>query len=87
LGDIQLQACCKTNGRENKDVNKVPLVFLLQGFYGTRLLHSAQAQALASAGFAVITVDHTFESIAVEFPDGSVVAALNSTLQEPNTPE
>ncbi|KAJ4295204.1 hypothetical protein N0V90_007214 [Kalmusia sp. IMI 367209] len=86
LGRIQMQVCCKTNGKENTDVSKVPLVFVLQGFTGTRFLHGALAQALASNGFAVVTLDHTFESAAVEFPDGTIAHSHNNTSWDPTIP-
>ncbi|KAF2447527.1 hypothetical protein P171DRAFT_470780 [Karstenula rhodostoma CBS 690.94] len=79
LGAIALQVCCKTTGAGNSNASEVPLVVLMHGLGGTRLLHNALAQELASAGFAVVTMDHTFESIAVEFPDGSVIPGINDT--------
>ncbi|KAK7177857.1 PAF acetylhydrolase [Paraphaeosphaeria sporulosa] len=84
LGKIELQVCCKTNGEENRVASSVPLVFLLHGFGGTRLIHSALAEEIASAGFAVITMDHTFESLAVEFSDGTVVPGLNDPSWDPS---
>jgi pimeloyl-ACP methyl ester carboxylesterase len=86
IGKIKLQVCCKATCQESNDIGEIPLVFLLHGFGGTRLLHSALAQALASTGFAVITMDHTFESVVVEFPDGSVVPSLNDSSWDPTIP-
>ncbi|OAF98591.1 PAF acetylhydrolase family protein, partial [Paraphaeosphaeria sporulosa] len=86
LDKVALQVCCKTTGDENKNASNIPLVFLLHGFGGTRLIHSALAEELASAGFAVVTMDHTFESLAVEFPDGSVVTGLNDPSWDPTIP-
>lgn len=86
LEKIQLQVCCKTTRQESNDVGTVPLVFLLNGFSNSRLVHSALAQQLASAGFAVITMDHTFESAVVEFPDGSLVPYLNDSSWNPAIP-
>lgn len=86
LEKIAMQVCCKMTGDENKNASNIPLVFLLHGFGGTRLLHSALAEELASAGFAVVTMDHTFESLAVEFPDGSIVKGLNDPSWVPTIP-
>lgn len=86
LDKVTLQVCCKTAGDVNKNASSVPLVFLLHGFGGTRLIHSALAEELASAGFAVITMDHTFESLAIEFSDGSVVSGLNDPSWDPTIP-
>jgi dienelactone hydrolase len=86
LGKIEMQVCCKATCQDSDDIGEVPLVFLLHGFGGTRLLHSALARALASTGFAVITMDHTFESVVVEFPDGSVIPSLNDPSWDPTIP-
>lgn len=37
------------------------------------------AQALASKGYIVISVDHPFDADIVEFPEGSTVLAANIT--------
>ncbi|KAH7377893.1 hypothetical protein BKA66DRAFT_533359 [Pyrenochaeta sp. MPI-SDFR-AT-0127] len=79
LGKIKLQVCCTATCQESKDIGDVPLVFLLHIFGGTRLLHSALVQVLASSGFADITVAHTFKSFVVEFPYGSVIPSLNDS--------
>ncbi|KAM0548043.1 hypothetical protein ACHAPJ_010101 [Fusarium lateritium] len=50
-----------------------PVVIFSPGFSSSRLLSSAQAQSLASHGNVVITIDHPYEAIVVEFPDGEVV--------------
>lgn len=86
LEKIKLQVCCQTTYQESSSIDSIPLVFLLHGFGGSRLLHNALAQEIASAGFAVITVDHTFESAVVEFPDGSVIPSLNDSSWDPTIP-
>lgn len=50
-----------------------PVVLFSHGLGTTRLGSSAQAQAVASQGFVVITIDHPYDAVATEFPDGSLV--------------
>ncbi|KAF2867276.1 PAF acetylhydrolase family protein [Massariosphaeria phaeospora] len=86
LGKIRMQGCCKATCQESNGNGEIPLVFLLHGFGGTRLLHNALAQELASMGFAIITMDHTFESVLVEFPDGTVIRPLNDSSLDTTIP-
>jgi predicted dienelactone hydrolase len=39
----------------------------------SRSLGTAQMEQLASEGYVVVAIDHTYEAVAVEFPDGRVV--------------
>jgi dienelactone hydrolase len=73
---IRLQVCCSTPRKPAVDVAKFPLVLFSPGLQGSRLLYSALAQSLASEGYAVVTMDHTFETGLVEFPDGSAIRGL-----------
>jgi hypothetical protein len=62
-----------------------PVAVFSPGYGGTRLVYGALARSVASLGYIVITVDHTYEAAVVEFPDGSVAyaqpsAASNQTL-------
>jgi predicted dienelactone hydrolase len=54
----------------------VPLVVLSPGFSLPRSTLTALAEDLASRGYVVAGIDHTYESIAVEFPDGRVAPCL-----------
>lgn len=58
---------------ENESTDGFPLVILSPGFTGSRLFYAVQARALASMGYAVVTLDHPYDSLIVEFPDGSIV--------------
>jgi dienelactone hydrolase len=83
---IHLQMCCSTPAAAAKDVTNFPLVLFSPGLQGIRLQYSALAQQLASAGYAVATMDHTFESQIVEFPDGTFVQTLNDSYFDPRVP-
>ncbi|KAJ3544018.1 hypothetical protein NM208_g3268 [Fusarium decemcellulare] len=52
-----------------------PLAVFSPGFAGSRLVYGAHARSVASLGYIVVTIDHTYEAAVVEFPDGSVAYA------------
>ncbi|KAM0721937.1 hypothetical protein Q7P37_002862 [Cladosporium fusiforme] len=54
-----------------------PIAIFSPGLGGSRLLYGALARSLASLGHIVFTIDHTYETYVVEFPDGT---AANTTL-------
>jgi predicted dienelactone hydrolase len=49
-----------------------PVVVVTPGFTGTFTDYTFLTEDLASRGYVVVAVDHTYESTAVEFPDGRV---------------
>ncbi|TYP72482.1 alpha/beta hydrolase family protein [Paenibacillus methanolicus] len=49
-----------------------PLLILNHGYGTTRLLHVEQAESLASRGYVVASIDHTYGNMATLFPDGRV---------------
>lgn len=50
---------------------RYPVAIFSPGYAGTRLVYGAMARSLASLGYVVFTVDHTYEASVVQFPDGS----------------
>jgi dienelactone hydrolase len=54
----------------------VPLVVLSPGFTSPRSTLTALAEDLASHGYVVAGIDHTYESYATAFPDGRVTTCL-----------
>jgi dienelactone hydrolase len=54
-----------------------PLVLLSPGFTNPRSTLTGLAEDLASHGYVVAGVDHTYESYATAFPDGRVTTALS----------
>jgi len=54
----------------------LPLVVLSPGFTNPRSALTALAEDLASHGYAVAGIDHTYESFATAFPDGRVTTGL-----------
>jgi hypothetical protein len=63
----------KTNSYEGVSISnnekKYPLVIISHGFNVMKEFHSTQAENLASNGFIVIAIDHTFCSLITTFPD------------------
>lgn len=49
-----------------------PLVLISHGEGTSRLLHVSQAENLASHGYIVVAIDHTYSTLATAFPDGRV---------------
>jgi dienelactone hydrolase len=54
----------------------LPLVVLSPGFMSSRSALTALAEDLASHGYLVAGIDHTYESHATAFPDGRVTSSL-----------
>lgn len=49
-----------------------PIVFISHGLGTTRMLHTSQAENLASHGYVVAAIDHTYGTTATVFPDEQV---------------
>jgi dienelactone hydrolase len=62
----------RPTGREHS----LPLVVLSPGFTNSRSSLTALAEDLASHGYVVAGIDHTYESHATAFPDGRVTTSL-----------
>ncbi|KAL1859641.1 hypothetical protein Daus18300_009506 [Diaporthe australafricana] len=53
--------------------SELPILIFGHGLGGSRLIYAAQLEDLASQGWIIVAVDHTYDAIAVEFPDGRLV--------------
>ncbi len=60
----------------SKKNERYPVIIISHGWRGFRELHTDFAEDLASQGYFVLSIDHTYGSEAVEFEDGTV-ARLN----------
>ncbi len=58
------------------DQRSLPLVVLSPGFTNPRSTLTALAEDLASHGYVVAGIDHTYESDATAFPDGRITTCL-----------
>lgn len=70
-------AFIKSNSYINAELStissKYPVVIVSHGWTGFRNLHSDFAEELASHGYFVVSIDHTYGSDGVNFSDGSVL--------------
>jgi len=58
------------------DHRALPLIVLSPGFTNARSALTALAEDLASDGYVVAGIDHTYESFGTAFPDGRVTTSL-----------
>jgi len=61
-----------------------PLILANPGYGSSRFLHTSQAENLASHGYIVAVIDHTYNTFATEFPDGRITTSLTNNLFSPN---
>ncbi|MDA7027407.1 dienelactone hydrolase family protein [Bacillus sp. CLL-7-23] len=65
-----------SNSYENAEIlsskKSYPLVLISHGYGTGRMMHTAQAENLASHGFIVVAIDHTYSTTATVFPDGRI---------------
>ena len=70
---------CKARDHHGLGNQKFPVVLFSPGLGNSRLIYSAMAQALASEGYIVVTIDHPYDADIVELPGGSIAFAANIT--------
>ncbi|WP_413379287.1 alpha/beta hydrolase family protein [Paenibacillus taichungensis] len=61
-----------------------PLILANPGFSSSRFLHTSQAENLASHGYIVAVIDHTYNTFATEFPDGRITTSTTNDLFSPD---
>ncbi|MBB2741500.1 UNVERIFIED_ORG: dienelactone hydrolase [Microbispora rosea subsp. rosea] len=70
------RAHARVGARVEPRAGKLPVVLFGSGDGGPRTLGTALVEDLASRGYLVVTVDHTYEADQVEFPGRRLVRAL-----------
>ncbi|KAI9759966.1 MAG: hypothetical protein M4579_001999 [Chaenotheca gracillima] len=78
---LELSLCKPCSDKSAPDLSTTPLVLFSPGLGNSRLVYSFLAQAIASAGYIVVTIDHPYDADIVEYPDGSFVGATNITTE------
>jgi dienelactone hydrolase len=68
---------CNARGQHDLKGQQFPVALFSPGLGNSRLIYNAMAQALASKGYIVITIDHPHDADIVEFPDGSTILAAD----------
>ncbi|WP_054939720.1 alpha/beta hydrolase family protein [Paenibacillus ihuae] len=61
-----------------------PLILANPGNGSSRFLHTSQAEYLASHGYIVAVIDHTYNTFATEFPDGRITTSTTNDLFSPD---
>jgi pimeloyl-ACP methyl ester carboxylesterase len=61
-----------------------PLILANPGNGSSRFLHTSQAENLASHGYIVAVIDHTYNTFATEFPDGRITTSTTDNLFSPD---
>ena len=61
-----------------------PLILANPGNGSSRFLHTSQAENLASHGYIVAVIDHTYNTFATEFPDGRIATGTTNDLFSPD---
>lgn len=75
---LSMKFCSLSSIKRSSHENKAFSVAIFSpGLGDSRLIHAARARSLASLGYVVATVDHTYEANVVEFPDGTVIYGLS----------
>jgi predicted dienelactone hydrolase len=60
-----------------------PLLLFSHGLRTMREVHTALLEDLASHGYVVAAIDHTYDAAVVEFPDGRVISGAAPALPSP----
>jgi predicted dienelactone hydrolase len=68
---------CKSRSSHDLKGQQFPVALFSPGLSNSRLIYNAMAQALASKGYIVITIDHPHDADIVEFTDGSTTFAAD----------
>ena len=79
-------ALAKTNSYPEAPLSRAeeqyPVIVYSHGWTGFRTVNVDQSEALASHGYVVVSVDHTYGSIMTVFPDGRAVGVDDDALPD-----
>ncbi|MDN6162227.1 MAG: alpha/beta fold hydrolase, partial [Atopostipes sp.] len=84
LAEIESNSYADAAVKENKE--KYPVIIISHGWRGFRELHTDFAEDLASQGYFVLSIDHTYGSEAVHFKDGKIAYLKKEALPKLSTP-
>lgn len=88
LSDVPGDALSRTRTNAWSDAtpagsrHSLPLVVLSPGFTWPRSSLSSLAEELASRGYVVVGIDHTYETFATTFPDGRITRCAACDLED-----
>ena len=81
-----IQSNSYLNAPISQDESSFPVIILSHGWRGFRNLHTDYAEELASLGYIVIGIDHTYGSVATVFEDEVVYVNLEALPERETTP-
>jgi pimeloyl-ACP methyl ester carboxylesterase len=79
--EILKLSLCKETARMAGRIPSFPVVLFSPGLGNSRLLYSALAQSIASFGYVVVSIDHSYDANVVEYPDGTLILGANITTE------
>lgn len=79
LQSLELQSCLSLSRSQLQEAEQRPVVIFSPAQNTPRHLYGLIAQAVASYGYVVVSIDHPYDADVVEFPDGSAVYAIDFT--------
>lgn len=59
-----------------KEIKDIPIAFFSPGLGSVRAASTILFEGLASYGYLVVAIDHTYDAAAVQFPDGTIVQGI-----------
>ncbi|TYP73279.1 alpha/beta hydrolase family protein [Paenibacillus methanolicus] len=68
----------------NSAQTSYPLILANPGNGSSRFLHTSQAENLASHGYIVAVIDHTYNTFATKFPDGRITISTTDDVFSPS---
>lgn len=75
-----LSVSCQQNARPLGKPSTYPLLIFSPGGGAPRFFYTAVLESLASRGYVVVAIDHPYDALVVEFPDGPAIIGLKKTL-------
>ena len=67
---------CQTNAPIPRDLSSFPLVIFSPGAVASRFTYTTIAQEIARKGYLVACLDHSYDALIVEFPDGRLIRGI-----------
>ena len=68
---------CQANAPIPKDLSTYPLVMFSPGAVASRFIYTTIAQEIALKGSIVACLDHSYDALVVEFPDGRLIHGID----------
>ncbi|WP_336765291.1 alpha/beta hydrolase family protein [Paenibacillus sp. USHLN196] len=73
-----------SGGEVSSEQASYPLILANPGNVSSKFLHTSQAENLASHGYIVAVIDHTYNTFATMFPDGRITTSTTDNLFSPD---